>query len=163
MHAFTQELCDSRFASMRAEEAKQRAREAKAAAQGQETGGVAAWAQGLSDFGASLQEFHKSYGLMQTALVALLSSSAAAQRFLQSGRACEFRRSVELAEQKGAAIVLGAFWVIAVLGSVVWGLWGKRLGDAFTYTHWISKQTNPSTHKKQTNKPQTHQATRTCR
>lgn len=85
---------------MRADEEKQRAREREAPP-------AAAWAQGVSDFGASLQEFHRNYGPMQTALVALLSSSAAAQRFLQSGRACEFRRSVELAEAKGAAVVLG--------------------------------------------------------
>ncbi len=97
---------------MRADEEKlaERERERAAASAAVVPAGSVAqdWAQGVSDFGASLQEFHRSYGLMQTALVALLSSSAAAQRFLQSGRACEFRRSVELAEAKGAAVVLGA-------------------------------------------------------
>lgn len=98
------ELCDSRFQSMQAEEEKQRRKQVEAAGA---VGGSAAWAQGLSDFGSSLKEFNAKYGPMQTALVALLSSSAAAQRMLQAGRACEFRRSVELAEAKGAAVVLG--------------------------------------------------------
>lgn len=117
------ELCDSRFQSMQAEEEKQRLKEreraAAARAAGREAGSsggdddeeaaVTRWARGLTDFGASLQEFNAKYGPMQTALVALLSSSAAAQRMLQSGRACEFRRSVELAEAKGAPVVLGAY------------------------------------------------------
>lgn len=108
-----QELCDSRFQSMRAEEAKQKAARAqKTAAQErgkeEEEEGLAAWAQGLSDFGMALQDFNRNHGPMQTALVALLSSSAAAQQFLERGRrACEFRKSVELAEAKRAPVVLG--------------------------------------------------------
>ena len=171
------ELCQSRFESMQAEEAKYQAAiteedkqlkavgkignrkigtstaaaadtaraNVNAAATTTVATGVPAWTLsnvvgGLAEWGRNLHTFSKQHGPMQTVLVALLSSSAEVQRVLttssssssssSSGRrlhrrraSCEFRTSVELAEEGKAGIVLGDQDLSITLSRFKEGIW----------------------------------------
>ncbi|TFJ83908.1 hypothetical protein NSK_005005 [Nannochloropsis salina CCMP1776] len=100
--------------------------------------------EGLTEVGSNLQTFSKQHGLMQTLLIALLSSSAEVQRVLSScsSRAaglprrrrgsCEFRTSVELAQAAKATVVLGDQDLVVTLGRFKQGIWpggGPRLEE----------------------------------
>ena len=91
---------------------------------------------GLAEWGSNLHTFSKQHGPMQTVLVALLSSSAEVQRVLTTSSStssgssrrrrrasCEFRTSVELAEEGKAAIVLGDQDLSITLGRFKEGIW----------------------------------------
>lgn len=138
------ELCESRYTSMQQEEINQAVLQAQQeeARRASKAGRSSAPPPSpnkalahLAKLGARLHAFSLEFGLTQTVLVALLSSSAEVQRVLTSGKgargraACEFRTSMELAEARNLAVILGDQDLSVTLGRFKKGLhpwWGNK-------------------------------------